>query len=120
MTPESLDRLVRPDADQAVVAFVHWGREYVAEPSERERTLADAMRLRSVSAIIGAHPHVASSGVAALGGGDVAEFYSLGNFLFDQSAARSSGAMVELRVFEQGTVFMRAIPLPNFFDMGKG
>ena len=55
----------------------------------------------------------------ALGGGDVAEVYSLGNFLFDQSAARSSGVLVEMRVFEQGTVFMRAIPLPNFFDMGK-
>ena len=61
-----------------------------------------------------------ASGVTALAGGDVAEFYSLGNFLFDQSAARSSGAMVELRVFEQGTIFMRAIPLPNFFDMGRG
>ncbi len=120
LTPALLDRLDRPDANRAVVAFVHWGREYVAEPSAREDMLADAMRLRSVSAIIGAHPHVASSGVMALGGGDVAEFYSLGNFLFDQSAARSSGAMVEMRIFEQGTIFMRAIPLPNFFDMGRG
>jgi AmmeMemoRadiSam system protein B len=120
LTPARLDRLVRSDAGRAVVAFVHWGREYIAQPSERERMLADEMRLRSVSAIIGAHPHVASGGVMALGGGDVAELYSLGNFLFDQSAARSSGVMVELRIFEQGTVFMRAIPLPNFFDMGKG
>ena len=45
------------------------------------------------------------------------KFYSLGNFLFDQSAARASGALVEMRIFEQGTVFMRNIPLPNFFDM---
>jgi AmmeMemoRadiSam system protein B len=120
VTPDLLDRLVRPDATRAVVAFVHWGREYVGEPSEREKDLADQMRLRSVSAIIGGHPHVASSGVIALAGGDVGEVYSLGNFLFDQSAARSSGMMVELRVFEQGTIFMRTIPLPNFFDMGRG
>jgi poly-gamma-glutamate capsule biosynthesis protein CapA/YwtB (metallophosphatase superfamily) len=120
VTSELLDRLVRPDAMRAVVAFVHWGREYVAEPAEREKDLADQMRLRSVSAIIGGHPHVASSGVTALAGGEVGEVYSLGNFLFDQSAARSSGMMVELRVFEQGTVFMRTIPLPNFFDMGRG
>jgi poly-gamma-glutamate capsule biosynthesis protein CapA/YwtB (metallophosphatase superfamily) len=73
-----------------------------------------------VAAIIGAHPHVASAGVTALAGGDVAEVYSLGNFLFDQSAERASGTMVELRVFDAGTVFMRLIPLPNFFDMGKG
>jgi poly-gamma-glutamate synthesis protein (capsule biosynthesis protein) len=39
--------------------------------------------------------------------------------LFDQSASRASGALVEMRVFEQGTVFMRNIPLPNFFDMGR-
>jgi poly-gamma-glutamate capsule biosynthesis protein CapA/YwtB (metallophosphatase superfamily) len=111
---------VRADATRPVVAFVHWGREYVAEPSAREQSLADEMRLRSVSGIIGGHPHVASGGVMALAGGDVAEVYSLGNFLFDQSAARSSGMMVEVRVFGQGTVFLRAIPLPNFFDMGRG
>ena len=55
----------------------------------------------------------------ALAGGDVAEVYSLGNFLFDQSAERSSGMLVEMRVFAQGTIFMRTIPLPNFFDMGR-
>jgi poly-gamma-glutamate synthesis protein (capsule biosynthesis protein) len=118
LTPALLDKLDRPDAGRAVVAFVHWGREYIAEPSQRETMLADEMRLRSVSAIIGAHPHVASVGVTALGGGDVGEVYSLGNFLFDQSATRASGALVEMRIFEQGTVFMRSIPLPNFFDMG--
>jgi poly-gamma-glutamate synthesis protein (capsule biosynthesis protein) len=120
LTPALLDRLVRPDAERPVVAFVHWGREYVAHPSDREKALADEMRLRSVSAIIGGHPHVASDGVTALAGGDVGEVYSLGNFLFDQTAARASGQMVELRVFGQGTVFMRTIPLPNFFDMARG
>ncbi len=120
LTPDLLNRLVRPDASKPVVAFVHWGREYITQPSAREKALADEMRRRSVSAIIGAHPHVASDGVAALAGGDVAEVYSLGNFLFDQSAERSSGMLVELRVFAQGTIFMRTIPLPNFFDMGRG
>lgn len=120
LTPDLLDRLARPDATRPVVAFVHWGREYVAAPSARERGLADEMRLRSVAAIIGAHPHVASEGVTALAGGEVAQVYSLGNFLFDQTSGRASGAMVELRVFDAGTVFMRLIPLPNFFDMGRG
>lgn len=120
VTPALLDRLVRPDAARPVVAFVHWGREYAAEPSQREKALADEMRLRSVSAIVGSHPHVASAGIMPLAGGDVGEVYSLGNFLFDQTAARSSGQLVEIRVFAQGTVFMRAIPLPNFFDMGRG
>ena len=114
--PPLLDRLVRPDALRPVVAFVHWGSEYVAAPGPRERMLTDEMRLRAVSAIVGAHPHVASGALNALGGGDTLELYTLGNFLFDQTAERSSGSLLEIRVFEQGTFFARLIPLPAFYD----
>ena len=117
--PELLDRLVRPDAGRPVVAYVHWGREYIAQPSEREAALADAMRLRSVTVIAGGHPHVASDKLTTAAGGETIEAYSLGNFLFDQTADRSSGALLELRVFKQGTVFARLIPLPNLFDLAK-
>ena len=83
--------------------------------------LLQAATQSSVSrqAIVGAHPHVSSGKVEALAGGDVAEVYSLGNFLFDQNADRSSGLLLEVRVFEQGTVFLRVMPLPNFFEMAK-
>ena len=119
LTPDLLDHLMHENAERPVVAFVHWGREYITEPSARETMLADEMRLRGVSAIIGAHPHVSSGEVVSLGGGDVAQVYSLGNFLFDQRAERASGSILELRVFAQGTVFARLIPLPNYFDMGR-
>ncbi|MGN6145604.1 MAG: CapA family protein, partial [Mesorhizobium sp.] len=119
VTPALLDRLVRPDASRPIVAFVHWGQEYVTEPSAREVALADAMRLRGVSVVAGGHPHVSSGRLISLGGGDTVEVYSLGNFLFDQGANRASGAMLEIRVFAQGTVFCRLIPLPNYFDMGR-
>ncbi|MEO5758430.1 MAG: AmmeMemoRadiSam system protein B [Mesorhizobium sp.] len=119
LTPALLDRLLHETAERPVVAFVHWGREYKTVPSPREDALADQMRLRGVSAIVGGHPHVSSETIVPLGGGDVAEIYSLGNFLFDQKAARSSGSMLELRVFAQGTIFARLIPLPNYFEMGR-
>ncbi|TGP91456.1 MULTISPECIES: AmmeMemoRadiSam system protein B [unclassified Mesorhizobium] len=119
LTPALLDRLLHENAERPVVAFVHWGREYKTEPSAREEMLADQMRLRGVSAIVGGHPHVSSEAIVPLGGGDVAEVYSLGNFLFDQKAERSSGSMLELRVFPQGTIFARLIPLPNYFEMGR-
>lgn len=119
LTPALLDRLLHENAQRPVVAFVHWGREYKTEPSPREDMLADQMRLRGVSAIVGGHPHVSSEAIVPLAGGDVAEVYSLGNFLFDQKAERSSGSMLELRVFAQGTIFTRLIPLPNYFEMGK-
>ncbi|MES0185552.1 AmmeMemoRadiSam system protein B [Mesorhizobium sp. C386A] len=119
LTPALLDRLLHDNAERPVIAFVHWGREYKTEPSPREEMLADQMRLRGVTAIVGGHPHVSSEAILPLGGGDVAEIYSLGNFLFDQKAERSSGSMLELRVFSQGTIFARLIPLPNFFEMGS-
>lgn len=120
ITEAMLDRLIREDGARPVIAYVHWGREYVAEPSGREKALADAMRLRSATVIVGAHPHVASEGIVAHGGGDTAEVYSLGNFLFDQTAGRgSSGQLVELRVFRQGTVFVRTLELPNLFDLAR-
>lgn len=119
ITPTMLDRLVREDATRPVLAMVHWGREYVAEASPRETALADEMRLRGVAAIVGGHPHVAGGPPAALAGGDTALVYSLGNFLFDQTAARASGQLVEVRVFPQGTLFLRTLPLPNLFDLAR-
>ena len=118
--PHLLDRLSEGDGAQVLAVMVHWGREYRPEPSPREMDLAEEMRLRGASAIIGAHPHVASEGPKALAGGEAIGVYSLGNFLFDQTARRASGQLVELRVFAQGTVFLRTIKLPNLFDLAAG
>jgi poly-gamma-glutamate synthesis protein (capsule biosynthesis protein) len=45
--------------------------------------------------------------------------YSLGNLLFDQSSPRGSGAMLEVRVFGQGTVAARLVPVGNMFEVGR-
>jgi len=115
--PALLDTL--PLSETPLLAFAHWGREYRAEPTARETELADALRLRGASAIIGAHPHVASGPPRALAGGEAIEVYSLGNFLFDQTAERASGQLAEVRVFPQGTVFVSTIPMPNLFDLAR-
>jgi poly-gamma-glutamate synthesis protein (capsule biosynthesis protein) len=120
LTPDLLDQLVRPDARRPVVAFVHWGREYLTAPSPREAMLAEEMRRRGVALIAGAHPHVASGTPVTLAGGDTLMVHSLGNFLFDQNASRASGTLLEVRTFRQGTLFARPIPLPNLFDLAAG
>ena len=120
LEPRLLDRLLREKADVPVVAFVHWGREFFTRPSDREIMLAEEMRRRGVAAIVGAHPHRSSSGIAALAGGDAAMLYSLGNFLFDQGGDKASGALAEITVFEQGTLFLRQVPLPNLYDLALG
>ncbi len=119
LTPGMLDALLLPDAARPVIAFVHWGREYVTEPGEREHWLADQMRMRGVSAVIGAHPHVASQDLSVLAGGQTLISHTIGNFLFDQSADKASGALAEVTVFKQGTIAVRLLPIPNLFDLGK-
>ena len=116
---ELLDALVVEDPARPVVAFVHWGREYVDLPGPRETDLAEAMRLRGAAVVAGGHPHVASAALLPLAGGEAIMAYSLGNLLFDQSAERASGRLLELRVFDQGTVFARLVDLPNLFDLAR-
>lgn len=116
----ALGALLVPDPARAVVAFVHWGREYVADPGLRERDLARAIARHGAAAIVGAHPHVASPGITLTRPDLAASVYSLGNFIFDQTAARASGAMVEITTFPQGTVFLRQVPLPNLYEIARG
>jgi poly-gamma-glutamate synthesis protein (capsule biosynthesis protein) len=116
LTEAELDAVTRSDAAPPLAAFMHWGAEYARIPGEREDDLIDALRQAAVSLIVGAHPHVASERLQALAGGESLLAYSLGNFLFDQPGPQSSGAVLEVRFFPQGTFFARLIPIPNFYD----
>lgn len=51
-------------------------------------------------------------------GGEYQLTYSLGNLLFDQTASRGSGALLELRAFKQGTFATRLVPIANMFELG--
>lgn len=113
---EVLDELLDPAARPPVIAFVHWGREGDSQAGTRERELSHELRQRGVSAIIGSHSHRASTAIVPLAGGQALRVYSLGNFIFDQTAEVASGALLEVRFFEQGTFFARLIPIPNYYD----
>ena len=64
----------------AVVPFVHWGPELVAEPYVKHRALARKMIDAGAAAVIGGHPHVTQT-VDTHAGAPIV--YSLGNFVFD-------------------------------------
>jgi poly-gamma-glutamate synthesis protein (capsule biosynthesis protein) len=113
----ALDHLLVPEADRQVLAYLHWGRETGPITGPRERALAEEARRRGVALVMGAHPHRASGPPEVIGGGDTLVYWSLGNLLFDQAGNESSGMLVELRVFPQGTVFARPLPLPPLFDL---
>jgi poly-gamma-glutamate synthesis protein (capsule biosynthesis protein) len=119
VTPELLDTFASRPAERPLVGFIHWGSEYATAPGQRERDLAQAMSRRSFAALVGGHSHVAGAKLEALAGGDTLLAHSLGNFVFDQSSERASGALLEIRTFAQGTFFARLVPIPNLFETGR-
>lgn len=116
--PDALDWVCGLHAAPPLVAYVHWGKEYVTAGGEVERRIADTLARCGVSLIVGNHSHQAAAALEPLRGGAVQSVYSLGNFLFDQTSPRGSGALLELRVFRQGTIAARLIPIPNLFELG--
>ncbi len=117
VSSDDFRRLTLPPHDRRpAVAFMHWGQEGIAAPGDREQTLAAEFAEVGLPLIVGAHPHRACTALSLVAGPKTLSAYSLGNFLFDQNSSRSSGAILEVRLFRQGTVFARLIPIPNFFE----
>lgn len=79
---EQVQADIRTARDQAdlVIVYPHWGLEYHAEPSERQRALARAMIDAGADLVVGAHPHVTQTVEYYK---DKLIVYSLGNFVFD-------------------------------------
>ena len=117
--PDDLSWVCTLHAAPPLVAFVHWGEEYVTTPGDEERQIAGNLARCGVSLIVGGHSHQASEGIEPLRGGAAQTVFSLGNFIFDQSSPRGSGALLEVRVFRQGTVAARLVPIPNLFDLTR-
>ena len=106
------------DADAPLVAFVHWGREYVTDASDAERGIARGLATCGVSLVVGGHSHRASPEMTLASPG-VPMVYSVGNLLFDQIGPDVSSALLEVRVFRQGTLTARLIPLENLFALAQ-
>lgn len=117
--PQKLDWVCRVNAAAPLVAFVHWGTEYTDAATDAERAIAAKLAQCGVALVVGDHSHQASAGVEAVAGGASQMVFSLGNLLFDQSSPRGSGALLEVRVFKQGTVAARVIPVGNMFEVGR-
>lgn len=115
---EAIATACRADAVPPFIVMAHWGAEYTSQTGPEEFSAGEALAACGVSAIIGAHSHQASDRVDAING-HTQSVFSLGNFIFDQNGARGSGALLELRVFRQGTIATRLVPLSNLFDLAN-
>ena len=90
-------RRARQEAD-VVVVLPHWGVEYTAVPTQRQRDLTRAAIDAGATLVVGNHPHWVQA-TEDLGGAFVA--YSLGNFLFDQDwSAETQQSMLLIATFQ--------------------
>lgn len=81
-------------AADVVVVMPHWGVEYTADPTPRQRDLARIAITSGATMVVGNHPHVVQ---AALPVGDGYVAFGLGNFVFDQdwSVETTEGVVLE-------------------------
>ena len=72
-----------------IVAYMHFGNEYSNSPNEDQVKIAHELIDYGADVVIGAHSHV-TQGIEMYNGKPI--FYSLGNFIFDQSNTATHSA----------------------------
>ena len=91
-----------------VVAVLHWGTEFQPVPDMQQRYDARLLAQAGADAVIGHHPHVPQP-VDSIGSAPV--FYSLGNFVFDQSHPAAQKAAMALLRFTPAGMEAETIPV---------
>lgn len=105
---------VRPTCSYVVV-MAHWGEEYQHEPTSHQKHMAHTFIDLGVDVVIGAHPHVVQPVEIY---NNRAIFYSLGNFLFDQSFQPEVRRGVAVRVtFGSSTTAFTLTPVNTFKEV---
>jgi poly-gamma-glutamate capsule biosynthesis protein CapA/YwtB (metallophosphatase superfamily) len=109
---------VAASAGQAdlVIVSIHWGGEYQAAPTSRQRAIAGELAAAGADLIVGHGPHVLQR-VEWQGNTLVA--YSLGNFLFDQPYPADCRWGVVLRVTLRGGCIVAVEALPTVVARGR-
>jgi poly-gamma-glutamate capsule biosynthesis protein CapA/YwtB (metallophosphatase superfamily) len=96
-----------------VVVSIHWGAEYQAGASMRQKTLAGQLAEAGASLIVGTHPHVLQPAEwIATSWGRTLVLYSLGNALFDQGGLQDTrqSALVIVKLERKGVQSVNITP----------
>ncbi|MBP5368331.1 MAG: CapA family protein [Bacteroidales bacterium] len=92
--------------DYYVVVILHWGTEFISTPSLTQRYAAAELVSAGADLIIGHHPHVIQPMDTI---GKVPVFYSLGNFVFDQSKPEGRKAQMAVVTFSKDSLSAKAV-----------
>ena len=100
--------------DHYAIAVLHWGAEFQQSPSMRQRLGAAALASAGCDAVIGHHPHVVQP-YEQISTPDAPRqmpvFYSLGNFVFDQTPPSTRRAAMAELILTPDSLAARAIPV---------
>jgi poly-gamma-glutamate synthesis protein (capsule biosynthesis protein) len=96
-----------------VIVLPHWGAEYTALPSSRQREAARVAAFSGADLVVGNHAHWVAAHEQI---GDVFVAYALGNFVFDQdwSIETQQGAMLEVTFTGARITKTRYLPVRIF------
>ncbi len=117
--PLDVSRVLQTIADASrdndvVVVSMHWGEEYVTQPNEEIIALAHAMIEAGADVILGHHPHVLQPVELYK---NKLIFYSLGNFIFDQTGEQQNQSEIAtIDFFEDHIVYqLTSVHIDQFF-----
>lgn len=95
----------REQGAEVVIGCIHWGDEYVRQPSDTQKQIADRLFSYGMDIIFGSHPHVLQpmdrKTITDPDGSEREVFviYSLGNFVSNQrDRYRDSGVILNLEI----------------------
>lgn len=114
---DAVRRYKKSHVDSWIVAVLHWGTEFDVHPSLRQRMQAMMLADAGTDVVIGHHPHVVQdTAVIKTEGVGMCDstlvYYSLGNFVFDQTAPGTQDALiVRLRFGTDGTLIRESLPV---------
>lgn len=105
---EEIKRLKVDRTDCYIIVILHWGIEFQKAPTIKQRKEAYQLIDAGTDVIIGHHPHVLQKEELY---NDKPIFYSLGNFVFDQTNPDSKKSMIVKINFKKNGVTINKYPV---------
>ena len=96
----------RQNPDTKIVALLHWGHEFRDHPESSQRMQAAQILAAGADVIVGHHPHVIQD-IDTIKGKTV--YYSIGNFVFDQTNPKGRQALMPIITFKKDTVVHKVV-----------
>lgn len=106
-----------------VIVYMHYGNEYSRSPNDSQKDISHKAIDAGADTVIGTHPHV-TQGIEMYNGKPI--FYSLGNFIFDQSNSATHRAYFVNFQLDGDNVTANVYPvniinyLPHYMDADDG